>query len=251
MSVKFLVLTVTVLTSASAFAQKSPFSHKSELAIVSTGGNSRVETYNAKVDNKYVAGKRTYGLSGHYTLSLSEQEGAEDNADLVESTKNWDWRVSYEQKLNKNISLFTAVQFEGDIFSGIEQRENYDIGAKHIFVNTDKESFYIEGGYRYTEERRTEADLNGRKDFHFNKAVVTTELQRKRDTFTYGIWLQYVPNFSDGQDYQINVEPSFTVFLSDIFSMKLAYRGNYDNEPNVEGNERLDWRYTTALVAEF
>ena len=39
--------------------------------------------------------------------------------------------------------------------------------------------------------------------------------------------------------------------INEMFSMKVAYKANYDNSPNVEGNEYTDYQYTTALVAEF
>lgn len=246
-----MLIALSVGFSSSAFSQKKPFSSVNELAIVSTGGNSNMETYNAKTENKYKENKRTYGISGHYTLGLSDQGEESESDDLVESARNWDARGSYEQELTNNISAVAALQYEGDVFSGYLQRENHDIGGKYNFIDTDKKTLYLEVGYRYTEERRTEEDEDGRSLFFFNKGVVTAELQRKQETFTYGLWLQYVPNFTESEDYQINVEPTFTVIINDLFSMKVSYKGNYDNEPNVEGNERLDWKYTTALVARY
>lgn len=233
-------------------AQKRKFSSTNELAIVSTGGNSRIETYNAKTDTTYKVGKRSYGVGGHYTLGLSDQiEDDSEEEDLVESARNWDASLSYEQELTRNISAYLGVQYEGDRFSGYSQRENYDVGGKYIFVDTDKETFYLEAGYRYTEERRTEADEDGNEIFYFNKLNLTSEFLKKRKNYSYGLWLQYLPNFTDSEDYQINIEPSLTVIINDLFSLKVSYKGNYDNEPNVEGNERLDWKYTTALVAKF
>lgn len=227
-------------------------SSTNELSIVSTGGNSRVETYNAKTDSQYKMGKRKLRFSGHYTLGLGEPEDSEDNDDkLVESARNWDARIAYEQEVTLHQSLFSAVQYEGNTFSGFSQRENYDIGLMHTFVDTDKKEFYIQFAYRYTEEQRTEADEDGKSLFHFNKGNITTELKNILPHYTYGIWAQYLPNFTDSEDYQINVEPSLTMILNDLLSLKLAYRGNYDNEPNIEGNERLDWSYTTSLVATY
>ena len=241
---------MALLPFLSSHAQE-PFTGLSELAIVSTGGNSRVETYNAKSENKFNLDKRSYGFGGHYTLGLAEQAEGEDSGDMVESARNWDFKTSYEQKVKKHISAFAAVQYEGDRFSGFVQRENHDIGGKYIFTNTDKKNLYIELGYRYTEELRTTEDDKGRRQFYFNKAVLTGELQRRKENYSYGLWLQYVPNFTTAEDYQINFEPSFTVIINSTFSLKVSYRGNYDNEPNVEGNERLDWKYTTALVAKY
>ncbi|MEX1100027.1 MAG: DUF481 domain-containing protein [Bacteriovoracaceae bacterium] len=226
------------------------FSHKSEAAIVSAGGNSRMETYNGKMENRYDLGKRIYVVSGHYTLGLSDQ-GAE-GGDMVESARNWDAKFKYEQELSKKINAFAALQFEGDEFSGYEQRENHDIGAKRIFLDNDKKRFYLEAGYRYTEEVRVEADDNGQDTFYFHKGTLTLEYARKPGrNFTYSFWIQYVPNFTEPKDYLINFEPSFSLMINEIFSMKLGYKANYDNQPNIEGNKYLDYQYTTSLVAEF
>lgn len=248
-----LIIAVTflgLLTDSSA--NKRKLSSTNELAIVSTGGNSRIETYNAKTETTYKQGRRTYGFGGHYTLGLSDQaEDNQEDAELVENARNWDAALNYEQELTRKVGAYIGVQYEGDRFSGYKQRENYDIGGKYTFVDTDKETFYLEAGYRYTEELRTEEADNGQDVFYFNKVNLTTELLRKRKNYTYGVWLQYLPNFTDSEDYQINIEPSLTVIINDLFSLKVSYRGNYDNQPNVTGNERLDWKYTTALVAKY
>lgn len=238
------------LLSHPAMAEKKEFSHKSEAAIVTTGGNSELQTYNAQTENTYQKGKRSYKLSGHYTLGFAEAEENESD-DLVESARNWDYKGQYEQEVSRNVSALAALQYEGNEFSGYTQRTNHDIGGKYTFVDTKKEKLYVELGLRYTEEHRTTDDENGRNIFYFNKGNLTTELQRKRDNISYGVWIQYLPNFTRSEDYQINIEPSFSVVINEIFSMKMSYKGNYDNEPNIEGNERLDWKYTTALVAEF
>ena len=66
-------------SSASAHAEKKEFNHKSEAAIVTTGGNSRLQTYNAQTENTYQKGKRSYKLSGHYTLGFAESEELEND----------------------------------------------------------------------------------------------------------------------------------------------------------------------------
>lgn len=248
---KFLATTIiAAFMNAPALAEKKEFNHKSEAAIVTTGGNSELQTYNAKTENTYQKGKRSYTFGGHYTLGFAESD-EEQNDDLIESARNWDYRGQYTQEVANNISAFGALQYEGDEFSGYTQRTNHDLGGKYSFVDTKKEKLYVELGLRYTEEHRTTDDEDGRNIFYFNKGNLTTELQRKKENISYGIWIQYLPNFTRSEDYQINIEPTFSVAINDVFSMKVSYKGNYDNEPNVEGNERLDWKYTTALVAEF
>lgn len=232
-------------------AAKGPFSHRSQASIVTTGGNSRVETYNAQTSNTYKVGKRSYILNGHYTLGLAESDD-DDSNDLVESARNWDAAFRYEQEIAPHLSLYSGIQYEGNTFAGFLQRENFDIGEKYTFVDTEKELLTLVYGYRYTEEHRTEVDEEtGERVLHFNKGNFELTYRKKRKSFTLGFWVQYLPNFTREKDYQINAEPYFSMILSDIFSIKLAYKMLYDNEPNIDGNERIDWQYTTSLVAEF
>ncbi|MCO4755204.1 MAG: DUF481 domain-containing protein, partial [Bacteriovoracaceae bacterium] len=139
--IKLILSTTLIISTTTLWASKvENFSHRSELAIVSTGGNSKVETYNAKTESTYEVGKRSYTAGGHYTLGL---QGADDG-DMQESARNWDAKVKYEQALRRNFNATAAIQFEGDEFSGYEQRENHDLGGKYIFVDTDKKSLHFE-----------------------------------------------------------------------------------------------------------
>ena len=61
-----------MLLATSTYAQ-TKYSNESEFSLVQTGGNSNVETYNAKTLNKWEGQKRLYTVNGHYTLGMSEQ----------------------------------------------------------------------------------------------------------------------------------------------------------------------------------
>ena len=61
-----------------SFAE-SNISNESEFALLQTGGNSVVETYNAKTMTTLEVGKSSYILSGHYTLSKSEKVDEQTN----------------------------------------------------------------------------------------------------------------------------------------------------------------------------
>lgn len=252
MKTTLITLLLLTLFTSQAHAGKiyKNFDNKSELSIVNRGGNSQVETYNAKTENTYTGEQRTYFLGGHYTLGL---QGNEDG-DLVESARNWDVRGQADQKISGKLSALVAAQIEGDEFAGFSQRDNYDIGLKYSFVNTDDYRWFLEAAYRYTQEQRTAGSTDGSEILYFNKASITTEFRKKpnkKDNYTYAFWLQYLPNFTESDDYQINFEPSFSVMINEIFSMKLAYRANYYNLPRVENGAYLDYQYTTSLVAEF
>lgn len=118
------------------------FSNESEVSIVQTGGNSGVETYNGKTLSKWEKEKRVYSFGGHYMLGTTENriEGTNDT-EKVESARNWDVITKYEQTLSESLHGVASVQFEGNEFSGLKQRENYDVGGKYITGRFDEYGF--------------------------------------------------------------------------------------------------------------
>jgi putative salt-induced outer membrane protein len=109
-------------------------------------------------------------------------------------------------------------------------------------------NFFSELGYRYTIEDRYQPEDNQ----YSNKARAYTEWNHKySETFRYRLWAEYVPNFSQSKDYLMVYEASLTSILTSMFSLKVAYKGMYDNVPAVMGNKNYDYTYTTSLVAKF
>ncbi|MBA2405049.1 MAG: DUF481 domain-containing protein, partial [Bdellovibrionales bacterium] len=70
-------------------------------------------------------------------------------------------------------------------------------------------------------------------------------------TFQYRLWAEYVPNFTNSDDYLVNYEASAMAIMTSMLSLKVAYKGLYDDDPAIEGNKNYDYTYTTSLVAKF
>lgn len=235
-----------------SMAEEVKWSNQSEASIIQTGGNTNLETYNLKTDVSRKKGKRIYSAGGHYTLGVSKTE--DDNGDEIrtETARNWDARLKYEQELSIKGNGYAGVQYEGDTFSGFEQRDNYDIGGKYKMHEGDDFNTFFELGYRYTIERTTTRNEDDEDEFHDHKGRVFWELNHKvREGLSYRFWTEYIYNFTRTEDYLINFEPSMAFTLTSIFSIKLAYKGMYDNDPAIDGNKYLDWTYTTSLIAVF
>lgn len=232
---------------------ETKFSNESEVSIIQTGGNSSVETYNAKTLSKWARTKRTYSFGGHYTLGSSEQtDEVTGDKETIESARNWDVMAKYEQILSGKLSGYLAIQYQGDKFSGYNQRENLDLGAKYTIKNTDKTKSFAELGARYTIEKRIQEDEDGEDKFNFTKARLYYEIAHKKsESLSYKFWFEYLPNFTDTEDYIITYEPSVAFVLSSTFSLKTAYKAIYDNVPNVEGFKNTDYTFTTSLLAKF
>jgi len=235
-----------------SFSVFAKFSHESELSIIQAGGNTEMETTNLKTTNREQIGANAATLSGHYTQGQSTTTLDDGTTEKKENARNWDIQLRFDHDLSKRIDLFTAVQYEGDEFSGYKQRENYDLGAKYKLINTDDLKSNIELGYRYTTERRTTRNEENRDILYFNKGRIYYDIAHNLNKqVSYKFWTEYIPNFTKYKDYQILFEPSLSVVMTDIFSLKVSYKGIYDNVPNKEGNKYLDWIYSTSVLAKF
>jgi len=231
-----LLIALLMLASLNAFAQ---FKNETELGLLQSGGNSDIQTNNAKTASNYKWDMNTINFGGHYTYG--------ETSDAV-TARNWDLTTSYERQVSDKLSLLLGEVVEGNRFIGIKSRYNSDIGVKYFYMKDDKRIFFTELGYRYSIEDRYEPLENT----YDNKARLYNEFSHVfSETTQYKFWLEYVPNFTDGKDYLINGEASLTAILNSTFSLKVAYKGMYDNQPAFAGFKNYDFLTTTALVAKF
>jgi putative salt-induced outer membrane protein len=229
----FLILSVIA---SSAFAE---FKSEDSATVNLTGGNADLKTYNFSSKNSYKKDKSEVKLTGAYNYGESND---------VRSAENWNVGLRYDYSFNDKMSAFLGEIVEADRFAGIERRYNTDLGLKYIFTKTDRTNFFAELGYRYTKEESTDASIKDRDD---QKARAYAEISRKfKDYLTGKYWIEYIPNFSESDDFLINMEPSLIVTLSKVFSLKSAYLWKYDNEP-TPGNGKHDYNYTLSLIANF
>ncbi|TNF30100.1 MAG: DUF481 domain-containing protein [Deltaproteobacteria bacterium] len=216
------------------------FSHESEVSILNTGGNSELSTWNLKSRNDYKLSKSNYQLSGHYTYG---------EAGGFESARNWDAKIGYERHLKKGWLGYISEQVEGDKFKGIDSRYNTDIGAGLELINEEKHKLKTELGYRYTIEKHRNS-IQADDKYHKGRAYIEND-QQLTPTLFFRVWLEYIPNFSEGSDYMFNGGSSLQASLNSIFSLKVSYEGNYDNMPTIASNKKYDYQYTTSLIAKF
>lgn len=215
------------------------FSHESELGYIQTGGNSVVQTTNAKTTNKYIWDRHSSSFGGHYTYGETSQNV---------TVRNWDVNGRVEQQSTTHLSFVLGEIIEGNRFTQIKSRYNSDAGLKYYYIKSDAKNFFSELTYRYTIEDR----YRPLENTYDNKARFYNEFDHKYSgNIQYKFWLEYVPNFTTGKDYLINGEASLTSILNSTFSLKVAYKGMYDNLPAAPGLKNYDYMTTTSLVAKF
>lgn len=215
------------------------FKSEDEATIISTSGNSDVKTYALKSDNSYTLNSNTIGLKGKYSYGESEK---------IRNTENWEAQLNFGHALNDSISLVAAEIIEANRFAGFSRRYNTDLGVKYSFLKSDTATALMSVGYRYSVEKNIDESIADKKD---SKAKLYLEGSKQINKAVFAkLWVEYIPNFSESEDYLINFEPSLSVVMSELLSLKMAYLWNYDHEPAL-GSAAHDTKYTTSIIAKF
>ncbi len=229
-----LVSLLLLLTSLTAQAK---ITNISEVGVVITGGNTDTQIYNGKTLSTWAKDNNKVTFGGHYMLGTTSEEL---------SARNWDLNAKYTRQINPKLGAFVGAIVEGDKFAGIDRRINLDLGASYSFFKDDTSSLFGEAGYRY----RTEKNLLG-ATLNQSQARLYVEGTKAKNKDLFGkLWVEYLPNFTDSDDWQLNFEPSLNFNLMSNLALKLGYLGRYDNEP-VSGKKKFDFLYTTSLIAQF
>lgn len=216
---------------------QAKFHNEAEVGLVNTSGNSQLETYNLISKNSYEKNLHKIKFGGHYTYGTSEG---------VLSSRNWDIHTNYVYRFSKRVGLLLGEIIEGDKFSGIETSYNTDLGSNIILHKSDKHSVESELAYRYTIEKRFEQAKE-----YFNKALIQASYKFDYNkTTSFETKLEYIPNFDESKDWQLNVLSSFRNTINSMFSLKVTYEWKKDNLP-TEGATAYDRKMTTSLIATF
>lgn len=227
-------LLLIALISSSAYAE---ITNESELSLVNTSGNSNVENYIAKTKLSIPFNTNAVNLGGHYSYAT---------ADKVINAREWDAYAGLDHKLSEKIALTFKETVEGNKFAGIKIRYNSDLGVKFNLFESDANKIDSGVAYRYTVE-----EDNTNNTEHFNKAFLNVGHSYEHSkTLKVASSLEYVPNFTTSEDWQLKATTSLFNSINSIFSLKVSYEWIKDNLPN-NGSTPYDRKFTTGLIAKF
>jgi putative salt-induced outer membrane protein len=215
----------------------APWKGEAEAGAIVISGNSNSESYAIKGKTSYTQERNIYSAFGHYI---------EARADGTESAHNWDLGVRYDRELFERFTVYVGQKGEGDPFAGYIQRDSTDVGVHYDFVKHDTTFWAGEVGLRYSKTIPTVGTYQygtfGRLYTEFGQAF--------DKTLSYKLWAEYLPNLSDSAGWMSNGEASLSIMLNQIFSLRLGYLVQYQNEP--PGNGKYTTTTTTInLVAKF
>lgn len=218
----------------------SHWQHESEIAAVTVGGNVESESISLKQQTQYSADSRNLYLSKARYLS-AQNKG-------TQTALAWEANLRYKRVISEDVSAFIQQGAESDRFSGFEQRNITDLGAR---VEVSKTKAYLtlaEVGLRH---RRDQNVGQSRPLESQNGRLYLEHSHRLSPTVSTKLWLEYSPNFTDSNAWLLNAEPSLTVVMSDIVSIRVSYLTKYQNKPALITAQKRDTALTTSLVAQF
>ncbi len=208
-----------------------PFYSDTQLGLVVQGGNTIDNTIAFNTVNSLVSKVEIFQLGGHYNYGW-------DESGL--SSRNWDARFRYQRIINPHFNPFGAIVFEGDPFSGLKDRANFDLGVTFPFKGYIF-SWDFELGYRYSAEQPTEE-----VERYQNK--IRLHLEGKWNfgkTGEISLWGRYMPFLSDTQgelsNYMFDYGTSIASYFTERFYLNLSFIGNYREIP-LEERKQDDYR---------
>lgn len=231
----FTLLTLMLMLCSSAFAQ---FTNESEVGIASANGNTKTQTYTVNQQNQYKWEKDTLGFKARYLNATAQGE---------ETARYFMTNLRYERSVSSRLGIFAAGTFEKDRFANIDQRRASDLGGRYHFIDTDKDKFFSDLGYRYLHEDR----LDGTHAYSQYGRLYVEWAKQWRDSYSTKLWVEYLPNFTDQKDWLLNTEASLTVIMTEVFSLKSALLLRNDNSPAPGVDYKTDTLFTTSIVAKF
>ena len=231
-----LTLALSLLGALGAHAE---INNESEVGVVITSGNSRVQSLSFKQGNRYEFGPNSLAFNGTFLQTKSQG---------ILSAKRWDLQLRYERKFTDVLSGILSQGVQSDSFAGYLQRINTDVGPKYIILReVDVWEWNVETTYRYSFERKIDGNRLPRHQARF-----FTEVKRQwSPTASSRFFVEWIPNVRRVSDWEARAELSSSAALTSVFSLKATYLLKYDNLPAVDTALKRDSEFTTSIVAKF
>ena len=234
----------------SAFAQEGDeetqklFSNESELSVSVASGNAESESYLLRQLTEYEKGKSKATFNALY----QQIQGLDPVTEVfAESARRWELGFRFEREVMKNFAPYINHIVFSDVLASLVQRNSYGLGAKYTFWKKKNGKVSGEAGAQSVFENRL---VSQNVNYLSSRARVDGEYKIAKNT-TAKLWVEYILNVDNTDDYEVNFEPSIIVKINSLFSMKVSYQSRYDNVPASADAENLDTLFATSLIAKF
>jgi putative salt-induced outer membrane protein len=235
----FAAICVAYALMGAAYAEEKKWTDEAELSFVDTGGNTEVVSLSGKNLLKYAFTEKLLGA-----WKLGALYGESDNVKNAEKYYT-EFRLDYSY--TDTIYFLAMGGWVQDKFAGIESRYYLGPGVGYKFLTGPKHFLVAEGGLNYVAEEyitNTEEDfLQGRVYGLYQYAF------SKKNRFSQS--LEFLYDFDDSDNYNVNSETALITALSNYFSLKTSYEIRYDHEPVPATLKDTDTVLSVTLVVNF
>lgn len=213
------------------------YKNESSAGIVATSGNARTSSITLKQKSDF--DWNSYAVTAFGDFLTATNQG-------VETAFSWDLGIRAKKELSPRFGIVLGERIDSNKFQNILQRYSTDIGGKYSLIQDEAWTWFTEVGYRFARENYP----YGFRNFNFIRLYSEAVRQFSKTVSAKG-WVEYLPNLTLWQAYQVNTELSLSAMLNDVFSVKSAYLLKYYNAPPVGTRFNTDTAFTTAIVASF
>ncbi len=248
---KFLAIALIFAVSTAQAEWKT----ETDLGLVSQSGNTKQDNTLLKTKLTKESGKNAYTVHGQYINSAGTvtENGTSVDVRLAESAQAG---LKFTRTVSDKLGVFSAALWEKNHFAGFENRYSGDLGLKYSFTKTETFYLFNETGYRY---RAQYASVVGpgqgdKVEAHFGR--VYFEMGKNLNaTSKFKLWVETLVDSEDSENIEVNFEPSIDVAIGEFFSsekparvsLKVAYKGMYDNVPAIDGLKKFDSILSTGI----
>ena len=233
------VLLIVFALAPGSRAEENKWSDEAELSFVDTGGNTQVTTLSAKNLLKY---RFTNKLQGAWKLGAVYGE-----SDGEKNAESYFTELRLDYQFTKRLYYYATGGWMQDEFAGIDSRYYAGPGVGYKFLSGPKHFLAGEVGLNYVWEEYvdgTDKDYLGGRAFAKYEYAFT-----EKNRFSQSV--EYLYDFDDSENYNVNSETAVISALSDNLSLKASYVIKYDNQPIPETLEETDTILAVTLVVNF
>ncbi len=237
------IMSIVTLTASAALpvlaedgAEEKTWSNTTELALVSTSGNS--ETSNFALANKFSTAVGKGSLKINFDALRSETStrtvqnigGAlviDESTQL--SAESYRLDGQYSRPINERLNWYARVGWYRDEFAGIDNSYTAGGGIGYLFFKNDTHALNGEIGVGYVQEKFVDgtdtdfAELRGFLNYE-------RELSKTSKLFSE---LEILENLDETSDIRANGLLGVSANLSDRIALAVSYALKYDAEPVV------------------
>jgi putative salt-induced outer membrane protein len=234
-----LVLLIFLVLGSDAFALEKKWSDAGEISFVDTGGNSNLTTLSAKNLVKYRFSEKVEG-----SWKIGALYGTSDN---VTNSENYMTELRADYLFTNQLYAALIAGWLKNTFAGIDARYYVGPSVGYKFLTGPRHSLKSEASLNYTREEYTD---NTHGEYLSGKVFALYEYSfSDKNKFSQSV--EYIYDFSNAANYNMNSVTAIISALSDNLSLKSSYEVKYDNEPVPSTLDKTDTILGLTLLINY